>query len=68
MDVIVSCQPRPQSEEFRVWKLAANAENGAIITCTDENDKVLKQQRIPFTDFEPESNFLGGRPGDSVAF
>jgi len=50
----VNYQPQLQSEEFQVWKLATNAENAAIITCTDGNDKVLKQQRIPFTDFEPD--------------
>jgi len=45
-----------------------NAQNGAIIPCKDGNDKVLKQQRIPFIDFEPEEATVWVELGDPVAF
>ena len=54
LDIIVSYQPQLQTEDFQVWKLARNEDNTATVFCTNGNGKVLKQQKIPFTDFAPK--------------
>jgi len=54
LDIVASYQPQLQSEEFQVWKLARNAGNTAIVTCEDGSGQSLIQQKIPFTDFEPQ--------------
>ncbi len=54
LDIIVSYQPELVKEEFQVWKLLKNSDDSAIVTCTDGNDKTLKQQQIPYTDFKAD--------------
>ena len=54
LDVVASYQPQLKNEEFQVWTLGKNEDSSAIILCTDGNDNVLKSQKIPFTDFEPD--------------
>ncbi len=53
LDVVASYQPVLREHEFQVWQLTVNADQSAYVECTDGNDKVLQQQRIPFTDFKP---------------
>ncbi len=52
LDIIVSYYPQLKNEEFQVWKLSVYEDNSALVTCSDGNDKMLKQQLIPFTDFK----------------
>ena len=53
LDVIASYQGQLKKEEFQVWTLKRKG-SSATITCTNGNDLVLKTQRIPWTDFEPD--------------
>lgn len=53
LDIIASYQPQLKNEEFQVWKLIKTG-NSAVVTCTDGNDKTLKSQKIPFTDFSAD--------------
>jgi hypothetical protein len=52
LDLICSWQPGLKSEDFQVWSIGVNEDESAIVICTDGNDKVLKTQRIPYTDFK----------------
>ncbi len=54
LDIVVSYQPQLQSEEFQVWKLSRDDDDSAVVICTNGNDKILKQQTISFTDFQPK--------------
>ncbi len=56
LDIVVSYQPELElaEEDFQVWKLKKNDDGSAVVTCTNGNDKVLKQQRISFTDFKAD--------------
>ena len=51
LDIIVSYQPELKRHQFQVWKLFVLDDSSAIVKCTDGNDKVLKRQEVPFTDF-----------------
>ena len=53
LDIIASYQGQLKNEEFQVWTLKRTGSK-ATVTCTDGNDNVLKTQRIPWTDFEPD--------------
>lgn len=69
MDVIASHQisMHVRREEFQVWKLTKlhteKTPNGAMIRCTDGNDKQIVQQRIPYTDFPLEEFTLYAEVG-----
>ena len=52
LDIVASYQQHLKSQEFQVWQLLKNVDGSALIKCTDGNDIMLKQQLIPFTDFE----------------
>lgn len=52
LDLICSYQPSLQGEDFQVWSLGVNEDESAIVICTDGNDKILKTQKIPYTDFK----------------
>ena len=52
LDIIVSYQPQLRSEDFQVWTLGVNGDRSAVVLCCDGNDKILKSQEIPFTDFK----------------
>ena len=56
--LIASYQPQMKNEEFQVWTLKKNSDESAIVSCTDGNDKVLKTQRIPWTDFKADEATL----------
>jgi hypothetical protein len=44
--------PAIAPEEFQVWKLSVNlAENTAVLTCDDGNDRVVFTKQIEYTDF-----------------
>ena len=53
LDIIVSYQPQLKDHEFQVWSLGRNGDHSAIVLCSDGNDKILKSQEIPYTDFKP---------------
>ena len=53
-DIIASYQPQLKQEEFQVWTLTKHSDNSATVKCTDGNDKVLKTQKIPWTDFSAD--------------
>ena len=52
LDIVCSYQPALQQEEFQVWKLTVDEQQIATVICTDGNDKILKSQTIPYTDFK----------------
>lgn len=54
VDIVLSYQydPKIQAEEFQVWKLKVNLQEGTgVVTMDDGNDNVLVTQEIPYTDF-----------------
>lgn len=51
LDIIVSYQPQLKDEEFQVWSLGKNEDDSAIVICTNGNDRILKTQKIEYTDF-----------------
>jgi hypothetical protein len=54
LDEIAIIQPHDRgvaAEEFQVWKLAVNADQTAVLTCEDGNDRVVYTKTIPYTDF-----------------
>jgi len=51
LDIIASYQPRLKNEEFQVWTLGKNEDSSAIVLCTDGNNRILKRQKIEWTDF-----------------
>ena len=54
LDIIASYQPELKGEEFQVWTLTKHPGDCAIVKCTDGNDRVVKSQEIPWTDFKPD--------------
>ena len=52
LDVVCSYQPALKQKAFQVWKLSVDEQQIATVICTDGNDKVLKAQTIPYTDFK----------------
>jgi len=54
LDIIASYQLQLRNEEFQVWSLGKNEDSSAIVLCTDGNDKILKSQNIPWTDFDAD--------------
>lgn len=54
LDIICSYQHQLRMEPFQVWSLGVNEDKSAVVICTNGNNKILKQQDIPFTDFEAE--------------
>ena len=55
LDIIASYQPQLKKEEFKVWTLTKHSDSSAIVKCTDGNDRVLKTQIIPWTDFSADT-------------
>jgi hypothetical protein len=55
IDIIASYQPQLKQEEFQVWKLIKNEDDSAIVTCDDGNGRILKKQRIEYTDFKADT-------------
>ena len=53
--MVASYQQELKAEEFQVWTLKVNEDSSATVICTDGNDRVLKSQHIPFTDFQVQS-------------
>lgn len=43
--------PAIAAEGFQVWRLAVAADNTAILTCDDGNDRVVFTKKLSFTDF-----------------
>lgn len=43
--------PAVSAEEFQVRCLIVNADQSAILTCDDGNDRVVLTKKIEFTDF-----------------
>jgi hypothetical protein len=54
IDIVASYYPEVKRQEFQVWELTVNEDRTALVKCTDGNDRLLKQQRIPYTDFEAD--------------
>jgi len=52
LDVVCSYQPSLANKEFQVWKLTVDEQQIAKVICTNGNDKILKSQTIPYTDFK----------------
>jgi len=44
-------EPKVAAEEFQVWRLKVHADQTAMLTCDDGNDRVVFSKRIEFTDF-----------------
>lgn len=55
LDIIASYQPQLKVEEFQVWTLMKKEDNSAVVSCTDGNDRILKTQEIPWTDFKVDT-------------
>lgn len=55
LDIIASYQPLLKAEEFQVWTLTKKENDSAIVSCTDGNDRMLRSQKIPWTDFKAET-------------
>ncbi|MFT3908331.1 MAG: hypothetical protein QM737_02810 [Ferruginibacter sp.] len=55
LDVIVSYQPSLKHEDFQVWTLQKHGDSSCTVTATDGNDNILKQQRVPYTDFKADT-------------
>ncbi|MFA6057883.1 MAG: DUF6876 family protein [Taibaiella sp.] len=53
LDIICSYQRQLRNEEFQSWKLMRAKGTSAIVTCDNGNGRILIEQLIPFTDFEP---------------
>lgn len=51
LDIIASYQPQLKQEEFQCWKLTKNEDDSAIVTCDDGNGRILKKQKVDWTDF-----------------
>ena len=51
LDIIASYQPQLKDEVFQVWVLLKNENESAVVSCTDGNGRILKTQKIPWTDF-----------------
>ncbi len=58
LDIICSYQSALKEEEFQVWTLGVNEDSIAVVICTDGNDKILKTQQIPYTDFKAKEATL----------
>lgn len=58
LDVICSYQPELKNEAFQVWSLRVAEDFTAVVLCTDGNNKVLKSQSIPYTDFKANEAFI----------
>ena len=54
IDVIASYQSQLKGEEFQVWSLGKNEDSSAVVVCTDGNNRIIKSQQIPFTDFNAD--------------
>jgi len=54
LDIIASYQQYLKDEEFQVWTLKKNEDSAAVVICTDGNNRVIKTQQIPFTDFNAD--------------
>lgn len=54
LDIIASYQSQLRNEEFQVWTLKKNIDGSAVVKCTDGNERQLKSQKMPFTDFKAD--------------
>jgi hypothetical protein len=54
IDVIAIYQSQLKDDKFQVWSLGKNEDGSAVVICTDGNNKVIKTQQIPFTDFNAD--------------
>jgi len=52
LDIVCSYQPYLKEETFQVWSLGVNEDATATVLCTDGDNKILKSQSIPYTDFK----------------
>jgi len=66
LDIISSYQRDLKDEEFQVWKLTKNEDNSALVTCTDGNDRIIKRQRIEWTDFSATQGVLWIEAGEAL--
>lgn len=51
IDIVASYQRDLNGEEFQVWKLVKNEDDSALVTCDDGNGRILRSQKIQWTDF-----------------
>jgi len=51
LDIIASYQSQLRNEDFQVWTLGKFEDSSAIVICTDGNNRVVKKQKIGWTDF-----------------
>ena len=53
LDIIESYQiyPKIAKEDFQVWQLTIDEDNGGKIVCRNGNNKILAQQELDVTDF-----------------
>ncbi|MBN9485254.1 MAG: hypothetical protein BGO70_02240 [Bacteroidetes bacterium 43-93] len=56
LDIVCSYQPVLKQEDFQAWSLGVNEDGSAVVICTDGNDRILKTQDIPFTDFKAKES------------
>lgn len=55
IDLIASYQYKLTNEQFQLWELTLDAENGCKVTCKADSDLPnMIVQKIPYTDF-PEN-------------
>ena len=54
IDIVASYQPSLRREGFQVWKFEKTAEGKGVVTCENGNGKVLKTQKIGYTDMEAD--------------
>lgn len=55
IDLIASYQSALRKEEFQVWKWEKTAADKGVMTCENGNGKVLKSQKINYTDIEADA-------------
>ena len=60
IDDILACQldARVKNEPFQFWTLTVHDNHGAVLTCTDGNDKLVYRQDYGFTDFPLQAQKL----------
>lgn len=51
IDIVCSYQPEFKDEDFQVWTLIKNEDGSGKVVSTDGNDRVLKNQTIPYITF-----------------
>lgn len=54
IDIVASYQPTLRGEEFQVWEFKKSDKGKGVVTCEDGNGRVLKTQKIGYTDIKAD--------------